>query len=866
VIAAVAASNGDRRLEQLYEISKLFVSFDVVEHTLDAALKVIADKLPLASAILIETVIGGHSDMIVWQCEGCDPEQLRLARTHAADAYAYLVGAPSFRSLDLHEGVREVLGPTMLPALGRDRVAPDDARRFIVLPLVVGGGTVFGALQFEGAVRLDRGDLEFVNAIANQLAIALDRNRAWSYDVLRRREAQRLQAKYETLVDHLDYAFVWEANAETRRVSYVSAQFERMLGFHRQWCIDEPDWWGAHVHADDREMLRQTFERALVEPGNKRCEHHCVAADGSIRWLRTSIHLVGTGDEPPVLQGVSFDITAARAAQEAVREQLSFISTMASTLAEGTVAIDLEDRITFINDAGAALLGCDRREALGKRSASIAHVETSAGVVVESPLAVSLRAGRVRSDEHVIVRADQGRFPATYTATPIQRQGRVSGAVITFDDISERKQAQEIEQFLASASMTLSASLESEAVASAVARAGVPRLGQICFVDLILGEDRVLHAAWAHADPAMHETFDLDRSNGIAPRVPIFASQVDDVITTGQSMRVPVVPDAWFSVPDLPIAQRLGIRNALIVPLTLGARRLGALTFCRTDARQHRDGDLALAEEFARRSATAIEHARLYAQARQAVALREQTLAIVSHDLKTPLAAIMLSASILGGAGLNRVTPQSASLTAERIRVAAHRMDRMIEDLLDFASIEAGRLSIQVQQHDVAGIIDESLASFAEVASKGHVKLTATTQAGMPAILCDRDRILQVISNLLSNALKSVRSGDSISLCAQVVDRDAVFSVSDTGPGIAIADQRRMFERYWRSPSVEYKGTGLGLAIARGLVEAHRGRLWVESQPGHGATFSFSVPLAVPPEPPAAIGQAGQAGQAGQDR
>jgi len=853
--AALSEASGSRRLEQLYEISKLFVSFDVVKHTLDAALKVIADKLPLESAILIEAVIGGHTDMVVWPCEGSDPRRLDSAKVNAADAYAYLVGAPSFSALDTHDAVRQELGPTLLPAPVRDGAAPEDARRFIVIPLVVGGGMVFGTLQLEGASRLDRSDLEFVNAIANQLAIALDRNRAWSYDVLRRQEAQRLEAKYETLVDHLDYAFVWEASAETRRVTYVSAQFERMLGFRRQWCLDELDWWSAHVHPDDRELLLQTFERARTEPGNKRCEHRCVASDGSLRWLRTSIHLVGAGGEPPVLQGVSFDVTAARAAQEQVREQLAFMRTMASTLAEGTLAIDLEHRITFLNDAGAALLGCSHGDALGKRSASIIHVETTDGAIVESPLAVAIRTGRVRSDDHVIVRADRGRFPASYNATAIRRDGKVTGAVLSFDDISERKHAQEAEHFLLGAGTTLSASLESAAAASAAARVGVPRLGDLCLVDLVSTDDHLLYAASAHADPAVQR--DLDRSFGGGPRVPVFAAAVAEVVATGQSILITTISDALFSVSDQPIARRLGLRSALVLPLALGVRRLGALTFCMTGERRFRDGDLALAEELARRCALAIEHARLYEQARHAIALREQTLAIVSHDLRSPLSTIAMAASILGSDELIHASPSSSIATAGKIQSAAARMERMIEDLLDFASIEAGQLSMTPRPYPVPALIDEVLADFAAAAGGRRVTLSGGAALDVPAIQCDRGRILQVIANLIGNALRILKSGDTISLRATLGDREAVFSVSDNGPGIAVADQKRLFDRYWRSPDAGYKGHGLGLAIARGLVEAHRGRIWVDSEPGRGATFWFTVPLAeLPPaplEPPGAF-------------
>lgn len=721
---ALVPSSGDRRLEQLYEIGKLFAAFDAIEHTLDKALRVVANKLPLESAILIEAVIGECTGMVVWPCEGSDPHRLQAAKMHATEAYTYLLGGRSLDAIDLREGLHEDLGPTRLPAPHRGERWPPDARRFIVIPLVAGHGVVFGALQLEAAARLDRNDLEFVNSIANQLAIALDRNRARSHDVHRRREAQRLQTRYETLVDHLDYAFVWEADTATHRISYVSAQVERMLGYSRRQCLDEPDWWSAHVPAADREQLRRTFERALAEPGNKRFEHRCVASDGTIRWLRTSIRLVGAGDEPPHFQGVS----------------------------------------------------C---------------------------------------------------------------------AVLAFDDITKRKQALEAEHFLLEAGETLSASLESTAVVNAAARLGVPLLGDLCFVDVVSTDDQLGLVAWAHTDPAMQR--DLDRTLGPGHRVPIFGKLVTEVIAIGRSLQLPIVADAWFSAMDLPVVRRLGIQSALCVPLTLGARRLGALTFCMTGDRQHREDDSALAEELARRSAIAIEHARLYEQARQAVALREQTLAIVSHDLRSPLTTIVMAASILGDDELIRANPRAKLLAIDKIGAAAERMERMIGDLLDFASIEAGSLSMMARLHEVNGIIEETTASFEALAKQRTVNLSGQTDPDLPAIHCDRDRILQVIANLVSNALKIVSPGDSVCLRAKIEGREAVFSVSDTGPGIAIADQKRLFERYWRSPDAGYKGTGLGLAIARGLVEAHRGRIWVESRLGHGATFYFTVPLAEPP-------------------
>jgi len=529
-------------------------------------------------------------------------------------------------------------------------------------------------------------------------------------------------------------------------------------------------------------------------------------------------------------------------AQERVREQLAFTSAMASSIGKGTLAIDLEGRITFLNEAGSSLLGCS--DHLGKRGSEIAHLETCDGLIVESPLAIAIRTGeRVVSDDHIIVRADGLRFPASYTAAPIRRDGRVTGAVVSFDDITERQQAREAQRFLLDAAVTLSASLESTAVVNAVARLGVPRLGEICFVAIVSVDNETRRVAWAHADPAAQ--LELDRLLGGPDRVPVFASSVAEVIATGRSMHLAIVADAWFSVSNVPAARCLGIRQALIVPLTLGTRQLGVLTLCTTGDRQYGKLDLALAEDLARRSALGIEHARLYEQACRAVALRDQALAFASHDLRAPLQTIMLAGELLRDQEMvaGRWT---AGHTVEKIQNAAARMDRMIGDLVDVASIETGRFSIVMKPHAVAAIIDESTASFEAAAKAKQVKLTNDSPCRIAHISCDRDRILQVIANLLGNALKITTPGGSVCLRGTIGEREVVFSVSDTGPGIAIADHQHLFDRYWRGPTVAYQGTGLGLAIARGIVEAHRGRIWLDSELGQGTTFYFALPLAEP--------------------
>ena len=253
----------------------------------------------------------------------------------------------------------------------------------------------------------------------------------------------------------------------------------------------------------------------------------------------------------------------------------------------------------------------------------------------------------------------------------------------------------------------------------------------------------------------------------------------------------------------------------------------------------------ALAESLREKyEALAAENATLYQRAQQAVRVREEILAIVSHDLRNPLGTILFTTAAMAKRSVPEERRRGLPLAVGRIKRAADRMLHLIEDLLDFANIETGRLAITLAPEDPGALIDETLASFESAAQEKHLLLTATVAPGLPPISCDRDRILQVLSNLVGNATKATPEGGHITLRVDARGDEVLFSVSDDGPGIAEPDLAHLFERYWRSGEARYKGSGLGLAIAKGVVTAHGGRIWVQSEPARGATFLFTVPAA----------------------
>lgn len=219
--------------------------------------------------------------------------------------------------------------------------------------------------------------------------------------------------------------------------------------------------------------------------------------------------------------------------------------------------------------------------------------------------------------------------------------------------------------------------------------------------------------------------------------------------------------------------------------------------------------------------------------------LREEILAVVSHDLRNPLGVISMCADAL----LKREQEPKATRHLATIQRNTARMERLITDLLDMASIQAGRVSLEILPHAASALVEEAVLAHEPLAREKGITLRCEIASGGASVSCDRERIFQVFTNLLGNALKFCQAGDAVTLGVTAEAGHACFRVSDTGPGIAEEDVGRIFEPYWSASRHAKRGTGLGLSICRGIVEAHGGKIWVESRPGCGATFRFTLPL-----------------------
>jgi signal transduction histidine kinase len=232
---------------------------------------------------------------------------------------------------------------------------------------------------------------------------------------------------------------------------------------------------------------------------------------------------------------------------------------------------------------------------------------------------------------------------------------------------------------------------------------------------------------------------------------------------------------------------------------------------------------------------------RLYDEVRIAVRAREDVLAIVSHDLKNPLSAVMLSAAMI--IKTPDMPEDLRNRMARTIHTSAQQMRQLIEDLLDFVKVEFGRMKVTKKLEDPHTLTNDILSVFQPLARDKNIELHKSVDKSVTSIECDRGRIIQIISNLLGNAIKFTPASGWVSLNVTTVGDETLFWVRDTGPGIPPEQLSRVFDRYWQAEKSSRQGVGLGLAIAKGLVEAHGGRIWAESQPGEGSTFYFTLPL-----------------------
>jgi signal transduction histidine kinase len=293
------------------------------------------------------------------------------------------------------------------------------------------------------------------------------------------------------------------------------------------------------------------------------------------------------------------------------------------------------------------------------------------------------------------------------------------------------------------------------------------------------------------------------------------------------------------------------MRSAMIVPIRAHGHTMGAITLIGAESgRQFTVQDLPIAEELARRSALAIENAELFQAAASANRAKSEFMASMSHELRTPLNAILGYTSLLADGITGPVIPAQQEQLL-RIRASATHLLGLIDEVLSFSRLEAGREQLSMHDVDVRAVFDEAASLVRPMAEAKKLPLVIELPAGTDALHLETDvlKLRQILVNLLTNAVKFTDHG-AVSLSAAVDGNDIVFRVRDSGIGIPLAHLERVFEPFWQveqAASRRVGGTGLGLSVTRRLTRLLGGEVTVESTPGQGSTFTITLPRAPRP-------------------
>jgi PAS domain S-box-containing protein len=498
-------------------------------------------------------------------------------------------------------------------------------------------------------------------------------------------------------------------------------------------------------------------------------------------------------------------------------------------------------RIEEANLTAAAFFGVERGSLAGRLLGSL--VAESSRAALREHLAECFTNG-IRVSTEIAVRTNRPISTVVQMlSTPVLSfDGKVTACKTTLTDISEVKRGQDLLRFLGDASALFSSSFDYVTALRQVVRQSVPLVADACVADVV-DRSGTLQRVEIAARSAEHETF-LQALRGRLPEAGPH-SVIARVLKTRRSIwsEPASTIKADIGLEHDRLLQVLGSASFMYVPIVAHGAALGVLTFLALEnGRVFGPADVATAEDLANRIAMGIESARLYEDARQAIAARDEMLSFVSHDLKNPLTGILLTT-----ASLMRAAPGDERRHGWKqlrvVRRAVEQMRWMVEDLLDLSSIESGSLTIRCAEHEVESIVAEAVALLGPLAKEKGIEIDTELEGPCLRVRCDRERIVRVLSNLAGNAIKFTPKQGRVTVRVEEKAGFAQFVVSDTGPGVSTHMLPRLFQRHVQANETAHKGRGLGLYISRRLVEAHGGGITVENAESGGARFSFALPL-----------------------
>ena len=518
---------------------------------------------------------------------------------------------------------------------------------------------------------------------------------------------------------------------------------------------------------------------------------------------------------------------------------VSLLAEIIGISSDAVICIGGDHRIIFFNEGAARIFGYAPDEVMGQpldmllppsvRPIHRRHVER-----FEASPVTARRMGE--RQEIAGLRKNGEEFPAEAAITKL-RSGKDLFASVVLRDVTERKHAERRQRFLVEVSELLASSLELNDTLGLLARLWIPSLADFTVVEMTHRGECYHLRAMQPLDGGLEESPVIVTAGASRTAV----SGVDQSPT--QPVSVVAVDAALGAIPEVyrEDAARLGARMAFTVSLTRAGEVFGRVVAFNRRQASLADGDLALIDDLARRASMALENARLHDEVRLALRARDDTMSVVSHDLRNPVNAVKMLAGAVLQPGPAEHLPPTVTDQVRVIQSAAQQMDTLIQDLLDMSRAEAGRFAVDLQPVNTGGLLRDALRTLGPLAEDKGVAIVTAWSEPLPELQVDPERITQVISNIVGNAIKFTPTGGEIRVSAEERPEAVIVTVADPGPGVPPEHLLHVFDRYWQL-NRRARGAGLGLPIAKAIIEAHQGRIWAESAEGKGATFHFTLP------------------------
>ncbi len=602
---------------------------------------------------------------------------------------------------------------------------------------------------------------------------------------------------------------------------------------------------------EEREQLRDPLRRRLAGKSD-RYEIRLLRRDGSrvpveihgMPFRDSSGEIIGT-------LGTIIDISERKEAERALRRSEERFRAFVESTLDIYHVLGPDHRIRYISPSVERVLGYAPEELIGSDGSDLLHpddLELSRRRFAED---VNWPGTLLRDEVRLRHRNGSWRIFEVTGRIVVDPDGETVG-LVNSRDVTERSRAESAVRFLAEVGQTLGSSLDPERTLAELSRLVVPRLSDSCIVYLLDEENRVRRLEASHSDPekewrlrAQLSRHPLETERVIRP--------VAQVLRDARSLLIrevdpeDLVGEGWIS-PQQELPDAVVPHSLVVVPLVARGRTFGAISLAMTESGRAFDPeDQLLAEALGERASLALDNARLHEEVRAASAARSRFYAMMGHELRAPLGAILLYNDVLLSGADGPLQPEQARGLELSQRSARH-LSELVDDLLDLSKIEAGKVEVRPARCDVRGLVEDLLATLRPVAARRDSPLQVECAPELPEIVTDARRVRQILLNLISNAVK-FGAGKPIRILCVAEGAGVAIGVTDGGPGIAREDQKRVWEEFVQLESSapgERSGTGLGLAVSRRLAELLGGRIELRSKSGAGSTFRLHLPRRLP--------------------